>query len=101
MSRFPASFAAFLLGFVLLSVQPAAIPLGWAVARRIRHRGGRHPVLPGIAAWTAGCVLCWLAFALAPAATATSTPDWLVFLLGYLPLWLPTALLLRETRTRP
>ena len=69
------------------------------MARRIRHRGGRHPVLAGIAAWAAGCVLCWLAFALVSAATPTSTPDWLVFLLGYLPLWLLTALLLRGTRT--
>jgi hypothetical protein len=53
-------------------------------------------VLAGIAAWAAGCVLCWLAFALVSAATPTSTPDWLVFLLGYLPLWLLTALLLRN-----
>jgi hypothetical protein len=57
-------------------------------------------VLAGIAAWAAGCVLCWLAFALVSAATPTSAPDWLVFLLGYLPLWLLTALLLRGTRRR-
>ena len=100
MSRFPTSFAAFLLGFLVLSVQPAAIPLGWAVARRVRRRGGQHPVAAGIAGWAAGCVLCGLAFALVSAVIPSSAPDWLVFLLAYLPLWLLTALLLRGTRAR-
>jgi hypothetical protein len=43
-------------------------------------------------------VVCGLAFALVSAVIPSSVPDWLVFLLAYLPLWLLTALLLRGSQ---
>ncbi|MGW5671438.1 hypothetical protein [Micromonospora sp. NPDC003776] len=101
MTHAPASLVLFLLGWVLLVLQPGGIALGYAVARRHRRVGGRHPVLVAIVGWFAGCLVTWLFLAPVGAALDHLNVDstWLLILLSYLPVWLLAWLIARAAAT--
>jgi hypothetical protein len=103
MSRYPASLALFLLGFHLLVLQPGAIPLAYAAVHRVRRLGAARPwqILAALTGWLVGCVLGTFSLAgLAAIPHMRTAPDWVAFLLSYLPLWL-LAWLLRRARSTP
>ncbi|AEV86285.1 hypothetical protein ACWT_5267 [Actinoplanes sp. SE50] len=87
-----------ILGLLVLVAQPGAIPFAYAVTTRHVRRGGTRPTLAAIVGYLLGCL-----FTLVCVATfACSDFPWLwAALLGYVPMWLFSVLILRQPEISP
>ncbi|GAA4587106.1 RsiW-degrading membrane proteinase PrsW (M82 family) [Actinoplanes octamycinicus] len=86
------------LGVLLLLIQPGAIPFTYALVIRHQRRGGGHPLRFAIGAYLLGALLTLMFVAVF---ACSDFPYAVAVLLGYLPMWLFSLLILRTAEARP
>jgi hypothetical protein len=81
------------LGLLLVLSSPGAIPFAYALGTRHQNRGGRRPALYTAGAYLLGC-LCTLLFI--ATFMCSDFPGLWAVLVGYVPMWLFTVLILKR-----